>query len=265
MEKVSTGIFGGSGFYKFGENISEVKIDTPYGITSSSIFIASVEGKRVAFLPRHGVDHIYPPHKINYRANLWTMKELGVKQLFGPCAAGSLQTQIKPGELVFCDQFIDRTNGRKDTFYDGPVTTHISCAEPYCPELRTIARKSAEDLKIPFHKTGTVVVINGPRFSSKAESKWFSESGFDIINMSQYPEVVLARELEICYMNISLITDYDCGLEHEAAPTDVKSIIEVFERNLSNLKLLLFSIIKNLPPDLPCSCKETLKASRFND
>lgn len=264
METVSIGVFGGSGFYKFGENVKELKIDTPYGIPSSPVFLASIEGKRVAFLPRHGTKHDYPPHKINYRANLWAMKELGVKRIFGPCAAGSLQVNVKPGEIVFCDQFVDRTNGRADTFYDGPMTTHISCAEPYCPDMRRLAINAAKELKLPHHETGTVVVINGPRFSSKAESKWFTNQGWEVVNMSQYPEAVLARELEMCYVNISLITDYDCGLESEVAPTNVKDIITVFDNNLNNLKKLLFKIIKDMPDEHLCDCDKTLKFSRFN-
>jgi len=265
MEKVSIGVFGGSGFYKFGEDVTELKIDTPYGIPSSKVFIATVEGKRVAFLPRHGVDHDYPPHKINFRANLWAMKELGVKRIFGPCAAGSLQVNVNPGDIVFCDTFVDRTNGRADTFYDGPLTTHISSADPYCPDMRKQCIAAAKELKIKHHETGTVVVINGPRFSSKAESKWFTKQGWEVVNMSQYPEMVLARELEMCYVNISLITDYDCGLESEVAPTNVKEIIAVFQKNLSNLQNLLFKIIKDMPEERACVCDRTLEFSRFND
>lgn len=265
MENVSIGVFGGSGFYKFGDDVKEIKIDTPYGIPSSPLFVATIEGKRVAFLPRHGVNHDYPPHMINYRANMWAMKELGVKRVFGPCAAGSLQVDVKPGDIVFCDSFVDRTNGRADTFYDGPVTTHISSADPYCPDMRKYAIAAAMDLKIAHHETGTVVVINGPRFSSKAESKWFTKQGWEVVNMSQYPEMVLARELEMCYVNISLITDYDCGLESEVAPANIKEIMAVFQNNLSNLKKLLFKTIKDLPDEHACMCDKTLEFSRFND
>ncbi len=264
MEPVTIGVFGGSGFYKFGDKVEEVKIDTPYGVPSSKIFMTTIQGKKVAFLPRHGIDHSWPPHQINYRANMWAMKQLGVKQLFGPCAAGSLQKNVKPGEFVICDQFVDRTTGRIDTFYDGPVTTHISSADPYCPSLRQHVIKTAKTTGITCHDHGTVVVIQGPRFSTKAESKWFSSMGWEVINMSQYPEVVLARELEICYVNISLITDYDAGLEGQVPPTNSHEIIEVFNKNLKNLKELLFETIKTLPAADDCSCQTALKFAQFN-
>lgn len=265
MDKVDIGVFGGSGFYNFGEDIKQKKVNTPYGIPSSPIFLATIEGKRVAFMPRHGVKHDYPPHKINYRANIWAMKEIGVSKLFGPCACGSLQLNIKPGDFVFADSFVDRTNGRIDTFYDGPVTTHISSAEPYCPNMRKSVINTAKELNIQHHETGTVVVINGPRFSSKAESKWFSKEGWSVVNMSQYPEMVLARELEICYVNISLVTDYDCGLESEVAKTNVPDIMKVFNKNLENLKKLLFKTIKEISFATDCACGKTLAMSRFND
>ncbi len=267
MEKVQIGVFGGSGFYKFGDEVQEIIVDTPYGEPSSPIFIATIEGKRVAFLPRHGVNHAYPPHMINYRANVWAMQQIGIKYLFGPCAAGSLQKNVQPGEFVICDSFVDRTMGRKDTFYDGPITTHISCANPYCPDLRALCIQAAKELNIPHHPTGTTVVINGPRFSSKAESKWFSKMGWEVINMSQYPENVLSRELEMCYVNISLITDYDCGMEGEIIPTATQEIMEVFNKNLANLQKLLFKVIKDIQLERTpsCSCGSTLSLSRFNN
>lgn len=263
---VTIGVFGGSGFYEFGKDIKEVKVDTPYGLPSSSVFITNIEGKEVAFLPRHGENHSYPPHMINYRANVWAMKELGVKYLFGPCAAGSLQKKVKSGDIVFCDSFVDRTKGRIDTFYDGPITTHISVADPYCTDMRKVAFQAAQKLRLKHHKTGTVVVINGPRFSSKSESKWFTKMGWEVINMTQYPEQVLARELEMCYLNVSLITDYDCGLEDEVIPSNIQEIVKVFKQNLSNLQHLLFKMISMLPVEKEnCSCASTLTMSRFND
>ena len=252
------GVFGGSGFYKFADNVIDIKINTPYGLPSSKVFIGNIEGKHVAFLPRHGVDHSIPPHKINYRANLWAFKELGVKQVFGPCAAGSLQKHVKPGHIVFCDQFVDRTNGRIDTFYDGPITMHIACAEPYCPDMRKLAINTAKELNLPHHQKGAVVVIQGPRFSTKAESKWFSAAGWDVINMTQYPEAYLARELNMCYLNISLITDYDCGLEGEI-PSSICQILEVFHHNLDNLKKILFGMIKALPSQGKCVCHNAME------
>ena len=259
------GVFGGSGFYKFGEDVKELKVDTPYGRPSSSVYMATIEGKRVAFIPRHGANHIYPPHEINYRANVWALKQLGVKFVFGPCASGSLQKNVKPGDFVFCDQFVDRTSGRKDTFYDGPLTTHVSAANPYCPTLRDRALRYAKKLNLPHHKTGTVVVIQGPRFSSKAESQWYTKMGWEVINMTQYPEAILARELEMCYLNISLITDYDCGLEGQVTHVTVPEIMKMFNNGLHQIKLLLFELIRDLPTDLSCSCHEALATARFND
>ena len=263
MEKVAIGVFGGSGFYKFGEDVEEIKVETPYGLPSSKIFLATVKGKRVAFLPRHGVDHQYPPHKVNFRANLWAMKKLGVKRIFGPCASGSLQKHIKPGEFVFCDQFVDRTFGRMDTFYDGPIATHVSCADPYCENMRELGVIAAEKLGIKYHNKGTVVVIQGPRFSTKAESKWFSNQGWEVINMTQYPEAVLAKELEMCYLNISLITDYDAGLEGLVPPTNAHEVMGVFNQNLSNLKNLLFEMIEQIDENEVCACHDVLSKSRF--
>ena len=265
MELAHIGVFGGSGFYSLGDDIEEIKIDTPYGRPSSSLFLATINGKRVAFMPRHGVDHIYPPHEINYRANVWAMKNIGVRFLFGPCAAGSLQKHVKPGDFVFCDQFIDRTQGRKDTFYDGPITTHVSAANPFCPTLRERAIASAKQLNITAHKTGTIVVINGPRFSSKAESMWYSKMGWEVINMTNYPESILARELEMCYLNISLITDYDCGLEGQVAHSTINEIMDIFNNNLGKVKTLLFDLIEKLDTESSCSCHSVLSASRFND
>ena len=206
------GIFGGSGFYDFAEGeVEEIKVDTPYGPPSDKIALMTVAGRRVAFLPRHGRTHSLPPHKVPYKANLWAFQSLGVTRVLSPSAVGSLQAHIAPGDFVINDQFVDRTTGRADTFYDGPLVTHISSAEPYCPQLRALAVAAARQNAISVHETGTSVVIQGPRFSSKAESRWFTQMGWDIVTMTQYPEVILARELALCYVTISLVTDYDAG------------------------------------------------------
>ncbi len=261
--KAEIGVFGGSGFYNFLKIKKEINIKTPYGDPSDTIVIGELEGREVAFLPRHGKKHGIPPHRINYRANVAAMKELGVKRIFAPCAAGSLQPHIKPGDFVFCDQFVDRTNCRIDTFYDGPVTTHISTAEPYCPDLRKLVIDSAKDLKIPFHKNGTVVIIQGPRFSTKAESNWYSSQGWEVINMTQYPEVTLARELEICYVNISLITDYDAGLEGnpEIKPVSSSDVIKIFQENNEKLRALLFKAIPGILYERKCICPHSLEGA----
>ncbi|MEM0951090.1 MAG: S-methyl-5'-thioadenosine phosphorylase [Cyanobacteria bacterium P01_H01_bin.74] len=240
------GVFGGSGFYDFIDNAKDVKVETPYGLPSDSITIGTISGKQVAFLPRHGKNHTIPPHKINYRANVWAFKALGVKRVVCPCAAGSLQTHIKPGEFVFCDQFVDRTSGRIDTFFDGPITTHVSAADPYAEGFRKLAVQAAESCGIAYHNGGTVVVIQGPRFSTRSESKWFRDQGWEVINMTQYPEAHLVKELEMDPLNISLITDYDTGVDG-VAPVSHAEVIEVFTQNNVKLRKLLFKLIELLP------------------
>lgn len=260
MNTAEIGIFGGSGFYSLLDNVQEVAVETPYGAPSDKIAIAEIAGRRVAFLPRHGKQHQYPPHLINYRANLWAMKSLGVKQIIGPCAAGSLQPEVKPGEFVIIDQFVNRTWGRKDTFFEGPVVRHIPAAEPYCSRMREAAIRSAKKLGISVHETGTVVVIPGPRFSTKSESREYSRNGWEVINMTQYPEGWLARELGICYVNIALITDYDVGLEGnpDIKPVTHEEVLKVFSSNNDKLRNLLFAMIEELPRNSECSCGDHL-------
>jgi 5'-methylthioadenosine phosphorylase len=190
------------------------------------------------------------------------MKELGVGRIIGPNACGSLQSHVKPGDFVVCDQFVDRTWGRKDTFYDGPVTTHVSSADPYCPTMRAVAVESARDAGITVHATGTVVVIQGPRFSTRAESRWFASQGWEVINMTQYPECYLARELEICYCNISLITDHDAGAEG-AEPVTNDEVVRVFAENNEKLRGLLYAMIPALPAERACVCATALTGASF--
>ncbi|MCX7746650.1 MAG: S-methyl-5'-thioadenosine phosphorylase [Clostridia bacterium] len=257
--KADIGVFGGSGFYSFLDHVEEIEMETPYGKPSDKIAIASYEGKRIAFLPRHGKKHQFPPHMIPYRANIYAMKELGVKKIIAPTASGSLQAHIKPGDFVICDQFVDRTTGRKDTFFDGPETKHPSAAHPYCPELRKIAIETGRSLGIPIHERGTVVVIQGPRFSTVAESRWFSKMGWEVINMTQYPEAYLAREMGLCYANVALITDYDAGLEgnDDIPPVTEQEVYKVFEENNEKVKKLLFEVLKKVNPEPgKCSCAE---------
>ena len=262
--KAEIGIIGGSGFYQFLKG-KEVSIRTPYGKPSDKILLSQYQGRKIAFLPRHGKRHQYPPHKINYRANLYAFKKLGIESIVAPCAAGSLRAKIKPGDFVICDQFIDRTKRREDTFFNGPKVAHISTAQPYCPELRKLAIRSSQKLKIPFHKKGTVIVIEGPRFSTKAESNFFSKIG-EVINMTQYPEVVLARELEMCYLNISLITDYDVGLKErkDIKPVTTQEVLRIFKENNKKVKNLILEIIKGIPKTRVCSCKNTLEQAFVN-
>jgi 5'-methylthioadenosine phosphorylase len=256
------GVFGGSGFYSLLDGAEEHRINTPFGAPSAPVTIGEIAGRTVAFLPRHGKDHQLPPHMIDYRANVWAMKELGVTRIIGPNACGSLQPDVKPGDFVICDQFVDRTWGRKDTFYDGPITTHVSSADPYCPTMRAVAVSKARELGIPVHDGGTVVVIQGPRFSTRSESRWFASQGWEVINMTQYPECYLARELEICYCNISLITDHDAGAEG-VDPVSNEEVVRVFAENNEKLKGLLYAMIPALPVERPCVCAHALDGAAF--
>jgi 5'-methylthioadenosine phosphorylase len=260
-ERADIGVFGGSGFYSLIENAREVWIETPYGTPSDRIALGEIAGKKVAFLPRHGKDHRFPPQSINYRANLWAMKSLGVKFIIAPNACGSLKKDVKPGSMVVCDQLVDRTSGRKDTFFDGPITTHVSFADPYCPTLRPIAIDALKSLGIETHDRGTVVVIQGPRFSTRSESKWFQSQGWEVINMTQYPEAYLARELEICFVNISLITDYDVGIEG-IPPVSHHEVIEVFKKNNERVKNAIGTIVEKIDLSADCSCHHALQGAR---
>ena len=263
MQLADIGVFGGSGFYKFLDNIEEVKVETPYGSPSDSVFIGTIGQHKVAFMPRHGRSHTIPPHLINYRANVWAMKSIGCSRVISPCAAGSLQKHVEPGHFVICDQFVDWTDGRKSTFFDGPVVTHVSAANPYCEEMRQAAVATAKKLGITVHETGTVVVINGPRFSTKSESKFFTSQGWEVINMTQFPEAYLVKEMDMCPLNISLITDYDAGLVGEVPPVQHAEVIKVFNENNEKLKSLLFNLIESLPVErTKCSCANTISGSR---
>lgn len=260
--RAEIGIFGGSGFYSLFPGAEEVWVNTPYGAPSDQIAIAEVQGRRVAFLPRHGRDHRFPPHMINYRANVWAMRELGVKRIIAPCACGSLQPEIKPGDFVVMDQLVDRTNGRKDTFFEGPVVVHPALADPYCPQLRRAAVAAGRAEGITMHDGGTMVVIQGPRFSTRAESRWFSSAGWQAVGMTQYPECILARELNLCYVGIGLVTDFDAGLEGqpEIPPVTHDQVIQVFNANVDKLRGLLMQMLAAVPAqhDSSCSCATTV-------
>ena len=244
------GVFGGSGFYSLLEDVREAKIDTPYGPPSDSFFLATVAGRSVAFLPRHGRRHTIPPHRVNYRANVWAMRSLGVRAVISPCAAGSLQLKVEPGHFVVSDQFVDRTSGRADTFFDGPIVSHVSSAEIYDPTLRAIALEVIREHGITVHDGGTVVVIQGPRFSTKAESRWFSNAGWEVINMTQYPEAYLCRELGMAVVNIALITDYDAGVLEGTTAVTAHDVLTVFEQNAERIRKVVLDMIARFPADL---------------
>ncbi len=257
------GVFGGSGFYSLLDDVREIKVDTPYGPPSDSFFLATVGGRRVAFLPRHGRRHTLPPHKVPYRANVWAMRSLGVKAVISPCAAGSLQAHVEPGHFVVCDQFVDRTNGRDDTFFDGPIVSHVSSAEIYDPTLRQLAIDVIREHGITVHERGTVVVIQGPRFSTRAESRWFMDAGWEVINMTQYPEAYLCRELGMAVVNIALITDYDAGVIEGTEAVTAHDVLSVFQENAARIQKVVLDMIGRFPTDLDAlGAREALRYTR---
>jgi 5'-methylthioadenosine phosphorylase len=244
------GVFGGSGFYAFLDDVEEHAISTPFGAPAAPATIGVLDGIRVAFIPRHGRSHEFPPHRVPYRANVAAMRDLGVRALLAPFAAGSLQPTIHPGDFVVVDQFVDRTSGRPDTFYDtfddGP--THVSLADPYDAGLRQELVAAADELAITVHDGGTVVVVQGPRFSTRAESAWCRAQGWHVINMTQYPEAALAREAGIPYAGVALITDYDTGLEGMPGvePVTQEQVFKFFDDNVDRVRDLLFMAIPRL-------------------
>lgn len=257
-KKVEIGIIGGTGVYDpaLMEDVTEEKVYTPYGKTSSLISIGCYKDRKIAFIPRHGKKHQIPPHRIPYRANIWALKELGVKRLISPSAVGSLKEDYKPSEFVVVDQFIDRTKWRGDTFYDGGQVCHISSADPFCPELRDVFIRTAKKLGLSTHEKGTYVCIHGPRFSTRAESKLFRSWGADIIGMTLHPEVVLAREAEICYVSISMITDYDVWAEK---PVSTEEVVKTMSENIDNVRNLIMNTISEIPERRRCTCNTALK------
>ncbi len=258
--RADVGVFGGSGFYSLMEGpVEQVSVQTPYGAPSDTIAVGRIGDVRVAFLPRHGQHHRIPPHAINYRANVWAMAQLGVTRLIAPTAAGSLQKNVKPGDFVVVDQFVDRTYGRAQTFYDGPRVVHISSADPYCEDLRQRSIAVGRELGITVHERGTVVVVQGPRFSTRAESQWYGRQGWEVINMTQYPEVALARELQMCYVNIALITDYDVGLE-DLEPVTVDEVVRVLHENNERVRRLIERLLPGLASaERTCACANALE------
>jgi 5'-methylthioadenosine phosphorylase len=253
------GVIGGSGLYALLDETehqpTEHAVDTPYGPPSDPITVAHVHGRSVAFLPRHGRDHRFPPHTIPYRANLWALRELGVRQILAPCAVGGLRPELGPGVFVLPDQLIDRTTGRVQKFYDTGAV-HVSFADPYCPVGRAAVLKTAEERDDNVTDGGTMVVIQGPRFSTRAESRWLAEHAH-LINMTGHPEAVLARELAICYTAIALVTDHDAGVNGGHSVTQ-EEVFRVFGENTSRMRDLLLATVKNLPTERTCPCSHAL-------
>ncbi len=262
MEKVRIGIIGGTGVVDIEsfELVEKRDIITPYGRTSAPISIFDAKGVKIAFLPRHGEGHRIPPHKVNYRANIWALKEIGVERILAPHAVGSLKEEFKPGMLVFPDQFIDFTKKRDYTFYDGPKVVHIGTAQPFCPELRKLLAENAEKLGFEFSEKGTYICIEGPRFSTKAESFMFRNFA-DIIGMTLVPEAQLARELEICYVSISMVTDYDVWKEQEEVSTEL--VLETMRKNVDKTKKLIERVIPQIPEKRACICSKALEGAEI--
>lgn len=255
--KAEIGIIGGTGVYDSDafENVREVDVDTPFGKPSSKILLGEFEGRKVAFISRHGKGHIYSPTQVPYRANIYAFKKLGVERIISVAAVGSLKEEIRPLDIVIPDQIFDRTKHRKDTFFED-IVVHVGMADPFCPELRKAAIESVKELGLRCHERGTYVCIEGPQFSTKAESHFYRKMGFDIIGMTALPEAKLAREAEICYVTVAAVTDYDVWKEE---PVDVKTVLENMAKNEENIKAILRKLIPKIPEERNCECKEALK------
>lgn len=257
---LKVGVIGGTGMYD-ADFLSEPKVvpvDTPFGKPSEPVTVGKIGNVEVVVIPRHGKGHVLSPTGVNYRANIWAMKQLGVARIIAPCAVGSLKDEFKPGDLVFTGQFIDRTTKRVSTFYDKGKVCHISLAEPFCPELRKLLGASAERLGLPYHKAGTNVVVEGPRFSTLAESNLFRSWKCDTINMTMVPECVLAREAEICYAAVAQVTDYDCW---KGEAVTAEAVVSTLKSNVEKTRKLLLDVIPKISGKAACSCQSALKGA----
>ena len=263
MEQAEIGIFGGTGIYDSGllSESKEITADTPFGKTSDSITVGIFNGKKVAFMPRHGKKHTIPPHLINFRANIWAFKEMGIKRIIAPSAVGSLKKELKPGDFALPSQFLDFTKSRKTSFFEGDKVIHISVADPFCPELQNAVNKAAKKMQRKIHKDCTYVCIEGPRFSTKAESKFYKEVvGADIIGMTLVPECQLAREAQMCYVSISTVTDYDVWAEK---PVTAKEVIRTLTKNVEITKKMLSILPDFIPQKRSCDCEKALSEAQF--
>ena len=253
------GVLGGSGLYELMDDARLEIVSTEYGEPSSPVSIGQIGGRDVAFLTRHGKGHAVPPHLINYRANLAALGKLGVQTLITSSVVGSLRADYAPGDFVITDQFVDRTWGRTDTFFEGPKVAHISMADPYCPELRTLAVDALQSRDEKFHPSGTSVVIQGPRFSTRAESRWFQDMGWDVLSMTQHPETALARELAMCVVNLSFVSDLDAGVE--GVQDEAVTAGMVWRRTADaqdRIRGALGAIIERVTTSPSCTCRAVL-------
>lgn len=261
--RAQIGVIGGSGFYSFLTDAQRVSVDTPFGAPSDDLVVGTLQGREVAFVARHGHDHRFPPHRVNYRANLWALRSLGVRQVLAPCAVGSLRPELGPGTVVVPDQIVDRTWGREHTVYDavGGVV-HVAFADPYCPGGRAAVIAALADSHLPHATDGTLVVINGPRFSSRAESRWHQQAGWSLVGMTTMPEAAIARELAMCFTSVAMVTDLDAGLAHGDGVTHTE-VLEVFARTMPAFKALIADAVGRLPAhsddaEASCPCRRAL-------
>ncbi|QBR91431.1 S-methyl-5'-thioadenosine phosphorylase [Nocardioides euryhalodurans] len=248
MTEADIAVIGGSGFYSFLEDAEERHVPTPYGDPSGPVALGTVAGRRVAFLPRHGAHHAFPPHRINYRANAWALRSLGVRQVLAPCAVGSLTPDLGPGTVVVPDQLVDRTHGRAATFVETGAC-HVPFADPYCPRVSDAVLQASPDAT----RGGTMVVVEGPRFSTRAESQHYAAQGWSLVNMTGHPEAVLAREMQQCYAAVALVTDLDAGLESGSGVSQ-DEVFALFAANLERLRGMLADAIATLPDPDGCTC-----------
>ena len=261
--RAEIGVIGGSGFYEFLSEAEQVPVQTPFGPPSDDVVVGEVRGRRVAFVARHGQGHRFPPHRVNYRANLWALRAVGVRQVLAPCAVGSLRPELGPGTLVIPDQVVDRTWGREHTVYAGEgAVVHVGFADPYCPRGRQVVVGTARTAGLPVADEGTLVVVNGPRFSSRAESRWHQQAGWDVVGMTGMPEAAIARELALCYTTVAMVTDHDAGVEGAEGVTH-EEVLRVFADNIAGLKTLLSDAISEMPAPEPdasaaCACRRAL-------
>lgn len=264
--KTTLGVIGGSGLYEMEglKILEERRVETPFGRPSDAIIIGELEGKRVAFLPRHGRGHVISPSEINFRANIYALKTLGVEQIFSVSAVGSMKEEIKPGDIVLIDQFIDRTTQRPSTFFGNGLVAHVAFADPICRRLQEQVYQASKRLGKKVCKGGTYVCIEGPMFSTRAESKLYRTWGVDVIGMTNYQEAKLAREAEICYVTLALSTDYDCWQESEG-DVDVSKILDILNKNVANAKALIRETVKGLSAGRNCPCASALSIAMLTD
>lgn len=267
MPPAPIGVLGGSGFYEFLDGATPRTVSTPYGDPSAALVEGAIGDQPVVFLARHGLHHEFPAHRVNYRANLWALRDAGVERVLSPCAVGSLRADVHPGEFVVLDQLVDRTWGRDDTYCDGPDLHHVGFADPYCPTLAGALADATRGRGITVHEGATVVVIKGPRFSTRAESRWYRAQGWDVINMTQYPEAALARELGLCFGGLALVTDYDTGVDEpafegadEIEAVGMESVLAVLRANVDKVRGVLTDAITALgtATERTCRCGEGL-------